>query len=147
MIQIDGSDQRLEGVAGHIAVVRVVLSAADDEPFQSHFLGKLSQRVAADELRAGIRQEALALAGEMVVDDVAHDGIEQCVAEKLQAFVVQRLALLVAAADALVHQCLLVVADIMGIEPHDLVERRKKLLLLAEREPYTVNNIPKPHTS
>jgi hypothetical protein len=47
---------------------------------------------------------------------MAHSRIENRIAKKFQPFIVQRLAFLVALADALVHQGLTVVLDVMGIE-------------------------------
>jgi len=41
---------------------------------------------------------------------------------------------------------LLVEADVVGIEAKNTVKSRKKLLLLAERELYAVNDIVNPHT-
>ena len=113
---------------------------------KSHFLGQLAQGVAADKLGTGVGEETFALAFEMVVHDVPHDGIEQGIAEELQPLIVQRLALFVALRDAFVHQRQLIVPDVAGIEPHDAVKRRKKLLLLAERELDAVDDFTKPHT-
>ena len=83
----------------------------------------------------------------MAIDDITHRSIEYGIAEELQPLIVQRLALIVTFADALVHQRLLVILDVAGIETQYLVKRRKKLLLLAERELDSINNIVKPHTS
>jgi hypothetical protein len=44
------------------------------------------------------------------------------------------------------QQSLLVELDVMGIEAQNLVESRKKLLLLAERELYSINDVVNPHT-
>ena len=82
----------------------------------------------------------------MLVDDVAHDGIEDGVAKKFEPLIVHWLPFLVAVHDALVHQGHLVITDIVGIESDDLVQRQIKLLILAERELYPVNNVIQ-HTS
>ena len=57
----------------------------------------------------------------MFENDVAHDGIEDGVAEKFKTLVVDGLALGVAPRQALVHQGLLVETDVVGIEPHHLI--------------------------
>ena len=82
----------------------------------------------------------------MLIDNVSDDGIEQGIAQEFQTFVIQGLSFVVTTAYTLVHQSLTIVADFMGIETHDVIKRRKKLLLLAERELYTFYNILKPHT-
>jgi len=41
---------------------------------------------------------------------------------------------------------LLVEVDIAGIETQNAVKGRKKLLLLAERELYSINDVVNPHT-
>ena len=74
----------------------------------------------------------------MAVDDVAHYGIEYGVAQKFQTLVVERFSLGVAPGYALVHQGQFVVLDVAGIEADDVVEGRKKLLLLAETELYSI---------
>ena len=82
----------------------------------------------------------------MTVNDVTHSSVEYSITQELQSLVVQRLALVVALADALVHQRLLVILDVAGIESQYAVKRRKKLLLLAERELDSINNVIKLHT-
>ena len=83
----------------------------------------------------------------MTIYDIAYRSIEYGISKEFQALIVQGLALVVALTDALMHQRLLVILDVAGIESQNVVKSRKKLLLLAEREPYTVNDVTKPHTS
>jgi hypothetical protein len=78
---------------------------------------------------------------------IAHSSIEDGIAEEFQPLIVQRLSLLIAPSDALVHKSLTIIVDVMRIEPKNIVESRKKLLLLAERELNTVNDIINPHIS
>ena len=56
------------------------MSATEYQARQPHLLSQLAQRVATDELRAGVGEKTLTLAGEMVVDDMADNGIKQCIA-------------------------------------------------------------------
>ena len=83
----------------------------------------------------------------MTVNNVTHSSVEYSITQELQSLVVQRLALVVALADALVHQRHLVILDIVGVESQYLIKRRKKLLLLTERELYSIYDVIKPHTS
>ena len=146
-VQIDGSHQRLEGVAIHIAVMGIGVTCREDELVESHLLGELSQGLTTDELGTGIGEESLALALEVAIDDVANDSIEHSIAQELQTFVVLWTAFLVAASHTLVQQRLLIEADVMRIEAENTVESRKKLLLLAERELYLINYIYIVHSS
>ena len=57
----------------------------------------------------------------MAVDDITHCSIENGIAKKLQALVVDGLALFVAMHDALVHQSQLVVADVVWVKADDVV--------------------------
>ena len=122
------------------------MARAQYELVDSHFLGKFVQGVPLHELTPGVGQEALALAWEMLVYDVAHNSIEDGVAQKLKPLVVDGLALGVSSHDALVHQSQFVEADIVRIKTDDVEQRRIKLLLLTEREPYSINDIIQ-HTS
>ena len=56
----------------------------------------------------------------MVVNDVAHSGVENGVAQKLQALIVDWFTLLVAVHDALVHERHLVMADVAWNETDDV---------------------------
>ena len=122
------------------------MARAQYELVDSHFLGKFVQGVPLYELAPGVGQEALAFAWEMLVYDVAHNSIEDGVAQKLKPLVVDGLALGVSSHDALVHQSQFVEADIVRIKTDDVEQRRIKLLLLTEREPYSINDIIQ-HTS
>ena len=71
-------------------------AVALDEVGQSHLVGQFAECLAADQLRAGVGEETLALAFEVIEDDMSHGGIEDSIAQKLQPFVVQGFALVVA---------------------------------------------------
>ena len=73
----------------------------------------------------------------MAVDDVSYHRVEHSIAEELQPLVVHRLSFF-SVSQAFVHECLLVVADVAWVEPDDVIERRIKLLILAERELYDI---------
>ena len=82
----------------------------------------------------------------VAVYDISHRSIEYGITQELKSLVIQGAPLVITLSTTLMGQCNLVILDIVGIEANDGVKRRKKLLLLAERELYTVNDIVKPHT-
>ena len=114
---------------------------------EPHLVGEFAKRLSRNEFRACIRQESLALAFVVAIDDISHSRIKDGITQELQSLVVQRLSFVVALANTLVDECLTVVLDVAGIEAEYLIESRKKLLLLAEREPDSINDVIKPHTS
>jgi len=83
----------------------------------------------------------------MTVDNIADNGVQDGIAEKLQPLVVHGLPLLVAVHHALVHQSKLIVADVVGIEAENLAQRQIKLLILSKRELHSVEYITTQHTS
>jgi hypothetical protein len=72
---------------------------------------------------------------------MSHHRIENGIAQEFQTLIVQRLAFVIALADALVHERLTVILDVVRIKTEYLVKRRKKLLILAERELYSIYKI------
>ena len=78
---------------------------------------------------------------------MTHDSIENGVAQEFQTFVILRTSLFVPLANTLMQQSLLVELDVMRIKAQNVVKGRKKLLLLAERELYSINDVVNPHTS
>ena len=90
------------------------------ELVDAHFLRQSVECFALHEFGACIGEEALAFARKVAVDDVAHGSVENGVAQKFQSFVVHRLALGVALEHAFVHECQLIVADVVRIEAYDL---------------------------
>ena len=82
----------------------------------------------------------------MAEDDVADDSVEDGIAEKLQPLVVDFLAFGVAVGNALVHQRNLIETDVVGKDAENSVQRQIKLLILSEREPYSIDDIIQ-HTS
>ena len=116
LVEIDGTDECFKSVAAQIAVVRGTMTVGENELIDAHLLRQLVEGVTLNEFGTGIGKKSLALAGEMMVHDVAHNGIENGIAEKLEPLVVDGLALAVAVHDALVHERHLVVVDMAGIK-------------------------------
>ena len=138
LVEVDGTDEGLERVTIHVAVVRGRAGGILHELVQPDFHGQLVERFALYDLGAGVGQEAFALAFEVPEDDVAHDCIENGVAQELQAFVVQRPSLFRAERGRLVEQGLLVDFQVAGKEAQDAVETKIRLPFLVEQEPYSV---------
>ena len=113
----------------------------------AHLVGKTVQRVPLNDFASCACKETLAFPFEVAVDDVAHNGVENGVAEKLQTLVVHGFPLFVASGHALVHQSELVIVYAVWIEAEDVVESRTKLLVLAEHEPHPVYKVINHHTS
>ncbi len=113
----------------------------------AHLACQFVEHVTLHELAPGVCQETFTLTLEVAVHNIAHYSVEHRVAEKLEPLVVQRLSLVVAPGYALVHESQLVVFYVVGVEPHDVIKGRKKLLLLAERELNPVYDIVIQHTS
>ena len=113
----------------------------------AHLGGETVQSVALHYLAACACEEAFALSLEVAVYDVANDSVEDSVAKKFEALIVQWLSFLVAPGHTLVHQGELVELYPVWVETEDFVKSRTKLLVLAERKPHAVNEIINHHTS
>ena len=140
-VKVDSSDKCLKGITPHIAIVRRGVVGGLDELYQSHFLSQSSQRLTLYELRAGIGEESLALALEMAIDDVAHHSIKNGITKKLQPFIIERPAFLVAARSTLVHQRQLIILQMMRIESDEFVKRFAQFLLVEKRKAQSVDNV------
>lgn len=79
------------------------MSVGHDKLADTYFLRQSVKCVALYYLAPRVGEEALTLALKVVVDDVAHDCIENCVAKKFKTFVVYRAPFAVALLYALVH--------------------------------------------
>lgn len=66
--------------------------------------------------------------------------------KELQPFVVDLLSLAIPVGNALMHQRDLIEGDVMRHHTKDMVYRQIKLLILSEREPYSIDDIIQ-HTS
>ena len=141
-VQIDGADEGLEGVAADVDIVGAGHERLVDEFIQSHLVGKAVEHGALHEFGAGAGQEALALTGVFVVEDVAGDGFEDGIAEILQPLVVERALEALSAAGAklgrLMGQGDAIDVQVAGIKAQDIAQGRGKGLVLAEHEPHPV---------
>lgn len=137
-VQIDGANECLERISGQIAVVHLVVLVAPDEFVEAYLSCQFAQRFALHNFAAGIRQKTFALAGEMVIYNLSHNSTQDSIAQELQPFVVEWCAALGVCQHRLMHQCFLIEADIVRVEPHHLTKSAIKLLFLAEGKLYRV---------
>ena len=123
------------------------MSVRHNEAAYAYFVGQAVKGVALYNLASCAGEEAFALAFKVAEHYVAHDGVEDCVAEELEPLVVDEPPLGVALVGAAVQQRLLVDVDVVGIKSEYCVQRRIKLLFLAERELHAVNKVVNLHIS
>ena len=88
LIQVDGADERLEGVAEDVTVMRLWAHGGDHHLVQPHLEGDAVKRIALHDLRPCAGQEALLLVGEVFVEDVGHGDAQDSVAQEFQPLVV-----------------------------------------------------------
>ena len=77
----------------------------------------------------------------MMENDFAHNSSKDSISKELKALVVERRSALRVSGHRLVHQRFLIEAYLVGIEAQHITKSATKLLVLAEREPYPVNEI------
>lgn len=140
-IQIDGADECLKCVSCKVVIVRVVVSVALKQFVQTYLLSKLAERFALDNFAAGVRQKTFTLAREMMESYLADHSTQHSIAQELQPLVVDGSSALGVCGHRLVHQCLLIKANLARIESQHITKGAIKLLFLAERQPYRVYQI------
>ena len=139
-VKIDGSDESFKCVSSHIAVMAIVVSRRKDELVDAHFLCKTVECVSLYEFASCIGEESLSFSIKVPIDNIAYHGVEDGITQKFQSLVVYRFSFSVSPCHTLVHESHFVIFYLSWIESQYLVKRRKKLLLLSERELYFVNN-------
>lgn len=89
-VQIDSTYERLESITCQIAVVRLVVFVTPDELVEAYLYCQLAERFSLDNLATSVRQEAFALAREMMEDYFTHNSVQDGIAKELQTFIVER---------------------------------------------------------
>lgn len=140
-VEIDGTDECFESIAGKIAVVCLIVFVAADELVETNLRCKFAECLPLDYLASGICQEAFSLAGEVMIDYLAYDSSQNGIAEKLQSLVVETVSFFAMGEHRLVHQCFLIEADVMRIEAQHIMKSAIKFLILTERQPYRVYQV------
>ena len=140
-VKVDGTDEGFEGIARKIAVVRLVMFVSADEFVETYLCSKSSERFPLHNLASSIRQEAFSLTREVMIDNLAYDSTQDGIAKELEALVVQAVPFFVLGEHRLVHQRFLIDADVARIEAQHFMKNAIKLLILAERQPYSVYQV------
>ena len=89
-VQIDSTYERLECITCQIAVVRLVVVVTADELVETYLYCQLAERFSLDNLATSVRQKAFTLAWKMMEDYFTHYGVQDSIAQELQAFIVER---------------------------------------------------------
>ena len=140
-VKIDGTYECFEGIACKVAVVRLIMFVATNELVETYLRCQSSERFALHDLASGIGEEAFSLAGKVVIDYLAYNGIEDGIAQELQPFVVEQGTALGVCVHRLVHQGFLIEAYLVRIEAQHIMKSAIKLLVLTERKPYRVYQV------
>ena len=140
-VQIDGSDEGLEGIAVEVGVVRLRSVAGLHQFVEPNFYGQLVECFALHDFRAGIGQESFASSLKVAIDNISNYGIQYRIAQKLQSLVVEQSSLIGAYGGRFMQQGLLVVLQLAGVEAQDTVKTKIRLPFLAEKEPYPMYEV------
>ena len=89
------------------------MSGGEHQVVDAHGLCQSVERVALNDFGTSVCKESFALAREMPEDNIADNSVKNGVAEELQSFVVDFLSFRVAVGDALVHQCHLIITNVV----------------------------------
>lgn len=137
-VEVDGAHQSLEGVAGNKAVVGAVDMGGLYETDQPCLLGYAVETAALHYLAAHGGEEALFLAGKLVVEDIAHHGLDDGIAQVFEPFIVFLLLARTVVIERAVHERLAVDGDLARIESQDTAQLATKLLVAAEEVVYVI---------
>ena len=132
-VEVDGTYKSLEGVAGDEAVVGTVDVGRLYELYQTCLLGEAVETAALHYLAAHRGEEALLLAREVMVEDVAHHGFDDGIAQVFEALVVLLLVVGAVMVDRAMHQRLAIDRHLAGVEAQDAMQLVAKLLVATEK--------------
>jgi len=137
-VKVDGAHQSLEGVAGDEAVVGAVDMGRLYEVDKPRLLGNTVETAALHNLAAHRGEEALFLAGERMIEDVAHHSLDDGIAQVFESLIVFLLLTLTVIVERTVHECLAIDRDFARIESQDTAQLATKLLVAAEEVVYVI---------
>lgn len=133
-VEIDGSYQCLEGVARDEAVVCTVDMGRLYEFYQSSLLGYAVETAALHYLATHRSEESLLLPWEMVVQDIAHHGFDDSIAQIFEAFIVFLLFVRAVVVERTVYQRFVVYGNVAGVEPENFAQTTGKGLVLTAQQ-------------
>ena len=131
-VEIDGTDEGLESVAGKVAVMRLVVFVLADKLVESYLRCEPSERLSLHNLASCIGEEAFSFLWKVVEDYLTYNGIEHSIAKELEPLVVERRATLGMSEHRLVHQGFLIEAYLVRIEAQHITKSATKFPILAE---------------
>ena len=140
-VEIDCTHQRFEGIAGHIAVVRLHAALILHQFVEPYLHGQFAKRIALDYLAACCSEETFPLAREVTEYYLAYNRVQNGIAQKLQPLVVDGSLAFDVHTHALVHERLAVILYMPGVEAQHMIKRAIKLPVLSEGEPYRINEV------
>ena len=145
-VQIDGTNECLESISGKVVIVHVIAFVFLKEFVQTYLCSELSKRLTLHDFAAGVCQETFTLAGKVMINNLANDSIQYSIAQEFQPFVVDGDSALGVGRHGLMHQCLLIEANLVRIESQHITKGAIKLLFLTERQLYRVYQINGRHS-
>lgn len=92
LVDIYGTDKRLERITVDIAVMLLAHTARVDKPVNAYFNRKLIETFAADKITAGLRKEALSFLSEIGIEEIGSDGTEDSISKELKTLIATELA-------------------------------------------------------
>ena len=118
-VEVDRTDEGFKSVSRDETVVCMVDVCRLYELYKSYLLGYTVEAAALYYLATYGGEEALFLAREMVIEDVAYDGLNDGVAQVFETFIVFLLLVMTVVIDRAVYQRFVVYRYLMGIESED----------------------------
>lgn len=137
-VEVDGTYECLEGIAGDEAVVGAVDMGRLYEVDQPRLLGNAVETAALHNLAAHRGEESLLLARERMIEDVAHHGLDDGIAQVFEPLIVFLLLALAVVVERTVHECLAINRNLSRIESQDTAQLATKLLVAAEEVVYVI---------
>ena len=137
-VQIHRTNESLKGIASHVAVVRLAHEIASDQVGKPHLICQMPKGLTLHHPASNAGEETFSLATEMVVEDIAHYGIQYGISKVLQALVVGKPAPTLLDRQALVCQSLAVEVYLTWVKSQYSIKRTIKLPVTSERQPYRI---------
>ena len=133
-IEVDGTHESLESIARDETVMCAIDVGGLHQLYQSRFLGQSVEAAALHDLAAHRGEESLFLLRKMMIQDVAHNGFYDRIAQVLEAFVIFLLLVWTMVIERAVHQCLAVYSNVVRVESQYLAQLASKGLVLAAHQ-------------
>lgn len=148
MIKIQRTYKCFEGIATHVTIVLVIYAFARlDAPVESYLYGKFVESLTAYYLSTGVGEEAFSLTWEMMIYNVSNSCIKDGITEKFKSLIVPNLSTTTYMLCTTMHHCLPVIFNVVWQVTCCFLYIQIKLLILSEKELYSVYKCITQHTS